>query len=77
MAGSKQSSSRSTGKSGQGSARRGSQPGATQTATTSSNSPTLEQIQMRAFELYVESGRQEGMSEEHWAQAEAELRGSR
>lgn len=78
MAGTKQSPARSsTGKSGQGAAKQGSQPGATQAATNQSSGPTVDQIQMRAFELYIEGGRQEGMSEEHWSQAEAELRGSR
>ncbi len=67
----KQSPSRSsTGKTGQS-----SQPAATQSATKAA--PTAEQIQMRAYEIYVAGGHQEDMSEEHWAQAEAELRGSR
>ena len=35
--------------------------------------PTVEQISQRAYELYVEGGRQAGMEIEHWLQAEAEL----
>lgn len=73
MATSKQPSSR---KPGQASSSRSSQAGATQAAVAQSNGPTVDQIQMRAFEIYIASGRPEGMSAEHWAQAEAELRGT-
>jgi hypothetical protein len=31
-------------------------------------------VSQRAYDLYVEGGRQEGMSEAHWRQAEEELR---
>ncbi len=51
------------------------QPAATQSAAKAA--PTDEQIQRRAYEIYVAGGHQEGLSEQHWAQAEAELRRSR
>ena len=35
--------------------------------------PTEEQIRQRAYELYLEGGRQPGRETEHWLQAEAEL----
>ena len=37
------------------------------------SSPTEAQIQTRAYELYVEGGRQEGQDREHWLRAEKEL----
>ena len=36
--------------------------------------PTREQIAVRAYELFVKSGYQNGHSEEHWLQAERELK---
>ncbi|MGH8018826.1 MAG: DUF2934 domain-containing protein [Opitutaceae bacterium] len=39
----------------------------------SSSSPSREAIERRAFELWEQSGRPEGHSEEHWHQAEREL----
>ena len=36
--------------------------------------PTREQIAVRAYELFVEGGYQNGHSEEHWLQAERELK---
>ena len=40
-------------------------------------SPTVspEEIALRAYTIYIEEGCPEGRSEEHWAQAEAELTG--
>lgn len=38
--------------------------------------PTIEQIRQRAYELYLEGGRQNGKEVEYWLQAEAELNGS-
>ena len=35
--------------------------------------PTEEQIRQRAYELYLEGGRQAGKEIEHWLQAEAEF----
>jgi len=35
--------------------------------------PTEEQIRQRAYELYLEGGRQPGKEVEHWLLAEAEL----
>ena len=35
--------------------------------------PSVEQIRQRAYELYVEGGRQAGKDIEHWLQAEAEF----
>ena len=44
---------------------------------SSNPSPTVspEEIALRAYTIYVEEGCPEGRSEEHWAQAEAELNG--
>ena len=36
--------------------------------------PTEEQIRQRAYELYLEEGRQPGKEIDHWLQAEAELK---
>jgi len=35
--------------------------------------PTEEQIRQRAYELYLEGGREPGRDTEHWLQAEDEL----
>jgi hypothetical protein len=35
--------------------------------------PTEEQIRQRAYELYVEGGRQAGKEVDHWLKAEAEF----
>jgi hypothetical protein len=53
-------------------ARRGVDP---VSAVLSDAPPTPEQIAVRAYELFVKSGYQDGHSEEHWLQAERELRG--
>lgn len=34
---------------------------------------TPEQIRLRAYELYLEGGREPGKDKEHWLRAEAEL----
>jgi len=36
----------------------------------------MEQIRSRAYELYVERGREDGHDQEDWLQAEAEITGS-
>ena len=36
--------------------------------------PTFEQIQMRAYEIYIQRGRQHGLDLEDWFQAEKELK---
>lgn len=33
-----------------------------------------EQVRRRAYEIYEQSGRPDGRAQEHWAQAEAEIR---
>ncbi len=38
-----------------------------------SNQPTREDIELRAYEIYVESGHEDGRDVEHWLQAEQEL----
>jgi len=38
--------------------------------------PTFEQIQVQAYEIYVQRGRQDGLDLEDWFQAEKELRTS-
>ena len=38
--------------------------------------PTFEQIQMRAYEIYIQRGRQDGLDLEDWFQAEKELKTS-
>ena len=43
-------------------------------AVLSEAPPTREQIAVRAYELFVNSGYQDGHSEEHWLQAERELK---
>jgi Protein of unknown function (DUF2934) len=40
-----------------------------------SSKPTREQIEARAYEIYVERGREDGHDEEHWRLAEDELNG--
>ena len=37
--------------------------------------PSEEQVRRRAYEIYESQGRPEGRHEEHWRQAEAEVRG--
>lgn len=39
-------------------------------------SVAAEQIAARAYELWLESGKPDGQHEEHWFQAERELRGA-
>jgi hypothetical protein len=36
--------------------------------------PTREQIAVRAYELFIKGGHEDGHSEEHWLQAERELK---
>ncbi len=36
--------------------------------------PTFEQIQMPAYEIYIQRGRQDGLDLEEWFQAEKELK---
>lgn len=43
-------------------------------AVLSDAPPTREQIAVRAYELFVKGGYQDGHSEEHWLQAERELK---
>jgi hypothetical protein len=43
-------------------------------AVLSDAPPTREQIAVRAYELFIKSGYQDGHSEEHWLQAERELK---
>jgi hypothetical protein len=43
-------------------------------AVLSDAPPTREQIAVRAYELFVKGGYQHGHSEEHWLQAERELK---
>jgi hypothetical protein len=38
--------------------------------------PTFEQIQVRAYEIYIERGRQDGFELDDWFQAEKELKTS-
>jgi len=38
--------------------------------------PTFEQVQMRAYEIYIQRGRQDGLDLEDWFQAEKELKTS-
>ena len=38
--------------------------------------PTVEQIQLRAYEIYIQRGRQDGLDLEDWFQAEKELKTS-
>ncbi len=45
--------------------------------TSSTITPTYDQIANRAYELYAASGYQHGHNEEHWLQAEFELRNKR
>ncbi len=42
---------------------------------TDPKSPPAEQIQQRAFELYLERGGQDGYDVEDWLAAESELKG--
>ena len=39
--------------------------------------PVIEEIQVRAYEIYVQHGRIDGFDLEHWLQAEEELKQSR
>jgi len=43
-------------------------------AVLSEAPPTREQIAVRAYELFIKGGYQDGRSEEHWFQAERELK---
>jgi Protein of unknown function (DUF2934) len=44
----------------------------------SSSSPDLdEKIRIRAYELYEQRGRVDGHADEHWLQAESEVRGGK
>jgi len=36
--------------------------------------PTHKEIAKRAYEIYIENGRRQGQSEQHWLQAEQELK---
>jgi hypothetical protein len=38
--------------------------------------PTFEQIQVRAYEIYIQRGRQDGLDLDDWLQAEKELKTS-
>ena len=38
--------------------------------------PTFEQIQVRAYEIYIDRGRQDGLDLDDWFQAEKELKTS-
>ena len=38
--------------------------------------PTFEQIQLRAYEIYFQRGRQDGLDLDDWFQAERELKAS-
>lgn len=38
--------------------------------------PTFEQIQMRAYEIYIQRGGQDGLDRDDWFQAEKELKTS-
>lgn len=40
------------------------------------NKPSRDQIEARAYEIYVEQGRQDGHDQEHWLLAEQELNGT-
>jgi len=40
---------------------------------TAESSPTLEEIELRAYQIYVERGRTHGQDVEDWLQAEREL----
>jgi hypothetical protein len=39
--------------------------------------PAIDEIQVRAYEIYVQGGRIDGFDLEHWLQAEEELKQSR
>jgi hypothetical protein len=41
--------------------------------TNPHNEPTFEEIQMRAYEIYIQRGRQAGSDLDDWFQAENEL----
>jgi hypothetical protein len=45
-------------------------------ATAAQQSPTIEQIQLRAYEIYLERGGSDGNDTEDWLQAERELSGT-
>ena len=38
--------------------------------------PTFEQIHVRAYEIYIQRGRQDGLDRDDWFQAEKELKTS-
>jgi hypothetical protein len=40
---------------------------------TASGAPTPEEIELRAYEIYIERGGAHGQDEEDWLQAESEL----
>ena len=42
--------------------------------TNPHNEPTFEEIQMRAYEIYIQRGRQAGSDLDDWFQAEKELK---
>jgi len=44
-------------------------------STAAENSPTIEQIQQRAYEIYLERGGADGNDTDDWLRAERELRG--
>jgi hypothetical protein len=46
-------------------------------AAFKANGDIEDQIRQRAYELYVEEGRQEGRDQEYWLRAEAEVRARR
>jgi DUF2934 family protein len=50
-------------------------PAESQAASATQTEPTFEQIQQRAYEIYVERGDTEGNEEDDWQRAERELRG--
>jgi len=43
------------------------------TNQTTNSEPTWDQIARRAYEIYLDQGRPEGRSEEHWALAQSQL----
>ena len=49
--------------------------GLPQSFTSATTNNVEELVRRRAYEIYETSGRPEGRAEEHWLQAEAELRG--
>jgi hypothetical protein len=51
--------------------RKTGKPGNVQEALTSA--PTVEEIRVRAYEIYIERGQRDGEDLENWLQAEKEL----